>query len=81
MRQLSGHRNMVISIKFNRDASRIASGSYDKTIRIWDVVSCSQIMLMVGHTSNILCFRLASTSDDNSVMVWDVASGVCVWLC
>ena len=34
---LSWHSNSVVSVVWSPDGQRIASGSYDDTIKIWDV--------------------------------------------
>ena len=86
---LRGHTGLITSLRFNHDASRIASGSDDHTIRIWNVSRCSQLMLLLGHSSYItsLCYssdglRLISSSNDKSVRVWDVKSdtGICLFV-
>ena len=85
--QFQGHTRTVISIKFSHDASRIASSSRDKTIRIWDVAMRSLVMLLQGHTQVVTSLsyscegsRLASGSSDKSVMVWDLVSGECLYV-
>jgi WD40 repeat protein len=51
---------------------RLASGSYDKTIRLWDVITASEVARLEGHSGwvNALCVladgRLASGSYDNT---------------
>jgi WD40 repeat protein len=60
---------------------RIASASWDNTIRLWDVATGAETARLEGHTSAIqaLCLlpdgRLASGSADNTIRAWDVAAG------
>ena len=34
---MKGHTNEVYSVGFNHDGTKIVSGSYDETIRVWNV--------------------------------------------
>ena len=36
------HSNFVMSVAFSPDGTKIVSGSYDKTIKVWDVVNWSR---------------------------------------
>ena len=36
---LQGHSNYVFSVSFSPDSSKVASGSYDETVKLWDVMS------------------------------------------
>ncbi|ETO33456.1 WD repeat-containing protein [Reticulomyxa filosa] len=62
----------------------ICSGSYDKTIRIWDIETTKQLNVFKGHDSfvrsvkygsNKLVNTILSGSDDKNVCLWDIRSG------
>ena len=57
--------------------STLASGSYDKTIRVWNFESGECLKVLKGHTGGVtsLCISpsngyLCSGSDDKSIIVW-----------
>jgi WD40 repeat protein len=49
---LVGHKNSAISVVFSHDSKKVASGSYDKTIRMWDAETgeCEDIIPLDGYT-------------------------------
>ncbi|KAL9113919.1 MAG: hypothetical protein Q9227_002053 [Pyrenula ochraceoflavens] len=63
---LDGHRNSVAAIAFAPDGKQLVSGSYDHTIRLWDVES-GVVFAPDGK-------RLLSCSYDGSVRIWDIKS-------
>jgi WD40 repeat protein/tRNA A-37 threonylcarbamoyl transferase component Bud32 len=67
---------------FSADGGRLATGSDDGTIKLWDAVSGQELGTLKGHTGYIesVAFspdgnRLASGSMDGTIKIWDVASG------
>lgn len=36
-RRLAGHMGKIYAVEFNDDASVVASGSFDSTVRLWDL--------------------------------------------
>ena len=80
---LTGHAKVVSSIAFSPDSTILASGSYDKTVRLWNVESGREIHRLTAHTKAVktVAFSsdgttLASGSYDKTVRLWDVATGI-----
>ena len=77
-----GHTSWVESVAFSPDGQMLASGSLDKTIRLWDVPSGVAQQTFIRHTDRVysVCFSpdgrtLASGSADKTICLWDIASG------
>ena len=72
---LKGHEGYVWKLAELADG-RLASGSWDKTIRIWDLEFHDCAKVLKGHTSYInalLCARarLFSASMDKTIKIWE----------
>lgn len=52
---LEGHYNSVLSASYSPDGKYIASGSKDRTIKIWNAKSGECIKTLKGHTWDVLC--------------------------
>ena len=48
----------VTSAKFSPDGTRIVTGSFDKTARIWDAATAQQIAVLRGHENTVQTARL-----------------------
>ena len=80
---LTGHKDTITSIAFNRDSRTLASGSWDHTVRLWDIISETHIITLTGHTDwvNAVAFSpdgrtLASGSRDTTIYLWDASTGL-----
>ncbi|KAM5485640.1 hypothetical protein McanCB56680_001942 [Microsporum canis] len=76
-----GHTNGVMCLQF--DDNILATGSYDATIKIWDIETGKEIRTLRGHESTIRCLqfddtKLISGSLDRTIKVWSWRSGECI---
>ena len=76
-----GHHNGVMCLQF--DDSVLITGSYDATIKVWDIATGEEIRTLEGHTSGIRCLqfddsKLISGSIDRTVKIWDWRKGECI---
>lgn len=55
LKSLHGHNHFVSSLALNQDGTKLVSGSWDKTIRLWDVATSKTDAIFKGHTKDILC--------------------------
>ena len=56
---LSGHSNIVASVAFSPDGTRIVSGSYDGSIKIWDSISGAEIISLSGISLFLSLFHVS----------------------
>ncbi|KAI6534177.1 hypothetical protein MCOR10_002449 [Pyricularia oryzae] len=84
LQTLEGHSDSVHSVAFSADGHKLASASYDNTVKLWDPATGVCTATLEGHSNwvNSVAFsadghKLASASDDGTVKLWDPATGVC----
>lgn len=84
--KIPGHGEAILAAQFSPASSALlATGSGDKTARIWDTDTGTPLHTLKGHTGWVLGVawapdgsRLASCSMDGSVRVWDPTTGKAV---
>jgi WD40 repeat protein len=78
----SGHSANISSIAFSIDGKFLATGSADKTVKIWQVSTGKVLHTFQGHTKRVNSIsygpngeHLASGSADGSIKIWEIKTG------
>ncbi len=79
---LTGHSGQVYSLAYSPDGRYLASGSSDKTIKIWETATGTELRTLTGHSMTVWSVAyspdgryLASGSLDKTIKIWEVATG------
>uniref|UniRef100_A0A671TL05 ATG16 autophagy related 16-like 1 (S. cerevisiae) n=1 Tax=Sparus aurata TaxID=8175 RepID=A0A671TL05_SPAAU len=71
---LTGHSGKVLSARFLLDNARIVSGSYDRTLKLWDLRICCSTVFAGSSCNDIVCTEQCVMSGhfDKKVRFWDI---------
>jgi WD40 repeat protein len=84
---LRGHGGWVLGVAFSPDGRSLATGSIDKTARLWDVATGNEITILHGLDAvNSITFspdgrKLATGSLDGAARLWPVGQGLIELAC
>ncbi|HEX3150825.1 MAG TPA: protein kinase [Gemmataceae bacterium] len=78
VQRLSGHIGSALGVSFNHNGTRVASGGFDRTVRVWDPKTGAEKITLRGHTDCVWSvafsndgLRIASASFDGTARIWD----------
>ena len=79
---LYGHAHSISSVAYSPDGTRIATGSWDRTARVWDARTGTIRLELVGHKDEVkgVAFspdnrRIVTGSGDHTARIWDARTG------
>jgi len=82
-RHLKGHTDGIMCLQFDDANSLLVTGSFDRTIRIWDVDTAECLSVLVGHAACVRAVqfdnaKLVSGSMDHTLKIWNLRTGACI---
>ncbi len=79
---LRGHTDWIYSIAISPNGQTLASGSFDKTIKLWELSTGSLLHTLSKHSKGVCCVAispdgqtLASGSWDETIKLWRLKTG------
>ena len=74
---LTGHSADVVSIAFSPDGRRLATASFDRTIKLWDMQTGQDVFTLLGHTAGVV--SVAFSPDGNQIVSGGIDATARVW--
>lgn len=73
------HKDRILAVAISPNGEMFATGSKDKTIKIYETKSYKEVVTLMGHKGSVTCLRfspdnkfLLSGSEDNTMKLWDL---------
>ena len=79
LKMLEDHSEFITSLVITPDGQKLISGSFDETIKIWDLETGYLLNTLKFHTGGVKCVAitpdgqtLVSAGWDNTIKIWDL---------
>ncbi len=76
---LEGHLDSVNTVTITPDSTKIVSGSWDYTIKIWNLATGECLRTLEGHLDSVNSVaitldgtKIVSGSCDNTIKIWGI---------
>ncbi len=77
-----GHELAVLAVATHPDSNYVATGSRDKSAKLWELSTGREVRSFAGHQASVTCVdfsadgsQLLTGSNDRSVKIWDIKTG------
>ncbi len=82
LRTLTGHTHSVNAVAITPDGKQAISGSWDNSLKLWDLTTGTEVFSLTGHTRSVNAVAITpdgkqaiSGSYDKSLKLWDLTTG------
>ncbi|CAO2170583.1 unnamed protein product [Urochloa humidicola] len=84
---LEGHSFLITDVRFSPSMSRLATSSFDKTVRVWDADNNGDLLrIFTAHSSPVICLdfhpnkqdMICSFDSDGEVRCWSINNNSCL---
>ncbi len=77
-----GHELTVLTVAISPDSNLVASGSRDKSAKLWELSTGREVRSFLGHEASVNCIDftkdgkwMITSSGDMTAKIWEVATG------
>lgn len=83
---LEEHTHMITDVRFSPGLSRLATSSFDRTVRVWDADNTGySLRNFTGHSTSVMSLDFHPTKEDlivsndsnGEIRIWSITNGSC----